>query len=150
MEYPTGIDVALARTTAGSVVLPHGRTPAPLRLSALAPQWSDFLGQVRHAHCAPPPHGRPIAGLSLVRVVLALIFGIPSIRVARKSGHDGLVSHRSAVHAIPICGDKDVPGRSRSCSFDQRRRPETLRTAIATAFLCPTSTTSFLPRVTPV
>ena len=41
-------------------------------------------------------------------------------------------------------------GRSHSCSFDHRRRPEMLRTAIATAFFCPTSTTSFLPRVTPV
>src|SRR6266568_8091353 len=39
---------------------------------------------------------------------------------------------------------------SHSCSFDQRRRPETLRTAMATAFFWPTSTTSFFPRVTPV
>src|SRR5712691_5765208 len=39
---------------------------------------------------------------------------------------------------------------SHSFSFDHRRRPETLRTAIATAFFWPTSTTSFLPRVTPV
>ena len=39
---------------------------------------------------------------------------------------------------------------SHSCSFDHRRRPETFRTAIATAFFCPTSTTNFLPRVTPV
>jgi hypothetical protein len=36
---------------------------------------------------------------------------------------------------------------SHSLSFDQRRRPETFRTAIATAFFWPTSTTSFLPRV---
>jgi len=40
--------------------------------------------------------------------------------------------------------------RSHSFNFDHRRRPETLRTAMATAFFCPTSTTSFLPRVTPV
>jgi hypothetical protein len=40
--------------------------------------------------------------------------------------------------------------RSHSCSFDHRCRPEMLRTAIATAFFWPTSTTSFLPRVTPV
>ena len=39
---------------------------------------------------------------------------------------------------------------SHSRNFDQRRRPETLRTAMATAFFCPTSTTSRLPRVTPV
>jgi multidrug efflux pump subunit AcrB len=31
--------------------------------------------------------------------------------------------------------------------LDQRCRPETFFTAIATAFFCPTSTTSFLPRV---
>src|SRR4051812_19865737 len=31
-----------------------------------------------------------------------------------------------------------------------RRRPDTLRTAITTAFFWPTSTTSRLPRVTPV
>jgi hypothetical protein len=37
-----------------------------------------------------------------------------------------------------------------SFSFDQRRPPEALRAAIATAFFWPTSTTSRLPRVTPV
>jgi hypothetical protein len=39
---------------------------------------------------------------------------------------------------------------SHSASFDQRRRPEALRTAIATAFFCPTMTTSRLPLVTAV
>lgn len=39
---------------------------------------------------------------------------------------------------------------SQSQSFVHRRRPETFRTPIATAFVCPTSTTNFLPRVTPV
>ena len=39
---------------------------------------------------------------------------------------------------------------SHSFSFDHRRRPETLRTAIATAFFWPTNTTSRFPRVTPV
>ena len=39
---------------------------------------------------------------------------------------------------------------SHSFSFDHRRRPETLRTAIATAFFWPTSTISRFPRVTPV
>ena len=52
--------------------------------------------------------------------------------------------------AMPIGREWDGLGRSHSCSFDQRRRPETLRTAMATAFFCPTSTTSRLPRVTPV
>jgi len=41
-------------------------------------------------------------------------------------------------------------GRNHSCSFDHRRRPEMLRTAIATAFFCPPSTTNRLPRVMPV
>src|SRR5271154_1525768 len=43
-----------------------------------------------------------------------------------------------------------APSRSHSSSFDQRRRPDTLRTAIAMAFFWPTRTTSLLPRVTPV
>jgi NAD(P)-dependent dehydrogenase (short-subunit alcohol dehydrogenase family) len=42
------------------------------------------------------------------------------------------------------------PGSSHSASFDHRRLPETLRTAMAMAFFCPTKTTSCLPRVTPV
>jgi hypothetical protein len=40
-----------------------------------------------------------------------------------------------------------APARSHSSSFDQRRRPETLRTVIAMAFFWPTRTTSSLPRV---
>ncbi len=52
--------------------------------------------------------------------------------------------------AMPMGRERDGPGRSHSCSFDQRRRPETLRTAMATAFFCPTRTTSRLPRLTPV
>jgi hypothetical protein len=36
--------------------------------------------------------------------------------------------------AMPICCERGSPGRSHSCSFDHRRRPETLRTAMATAF----------------
>jgi hypothetical protein len=42
------------------------------------------------------------------------------------------------------------PSLSHSFNFDQRRLPDTFLTAIATAFFCPTSTTSRLPRVTPV
>jgi hypothetical protein len=36
--------------------------------------------------------------------------------------------------AMPICCARGKPGRSHSCSFDHRRRPETLRTAMAIAF----------------
>ena len=46
---------------------------------------------------------------------------------------------------MPISPERDRPGRSHSFSFDQRRRPETLRTAMETAFFCPTSTTRRLP-----
>src|SRR5271166_2472640 len=40
--------------------------------------------------------------------------------------------------------------QSHSFNFDHRRRPDTLCTAMAIAFRWPTSTTSRLPRVTPV
>src|SRR5262249_39914894 len=43
-----------------------------------------------------------------------------------------------------------VPTPSHSRSLDQRRRPETLRTAMAMAFFWPTSTTNLFPRVIPV
>ncbi len=56
----------------------------------------------------------------------------------------------AAQPVTPIGREKDGIERSHSCSLDQRRRPETLRTAMATAFFCPTRTTSRLPRVTPV
>src|SRR6516165_4419200 len=52
--------------------------------------------------------------------------------------------------ATPIRRETGEQGRSHSTNFDHRRRPEALRTAMATAFFCPTSTTSRLPLVTPV
>jgi hypothetical protein len=55
--------------------------------------------------------------------------------------------HRPTLLRSPLT---DVFDASHSPSFDQRRRPETLRTAMAMAFFCPTRTTSRLPRVTPV
>jgi hypothetical protein len=69
-----------------------------------------------------------------------------------------VVEHHDAAGGKPPTGTqptmligRESDGRcSHSCNFDQRRRPETLRTAMATAFLCPTKTTSRLPRVTPV
>ena len=45
--------------------------------------------------------------------------------------------------AMPNCRETGSFGRSHSLSFDHRLRPDTLRTAMATAFFCPTSTTSF-------
>src|SRR5262245_26474948 len=47
-------------------------------------------------------------------------------------------------------GSALTPAFSHSRSFDHRRRPETLRTAIAMAFFWPTHTTSLFPRVMPV
>ena len=59
---------------------------------------------------------------------------------------------RSGSRASPVRSFSGSPAGplNHSSSFDQRRRPEAFRTAIATAFFWPTSTTSRLPRVTPV
>jgi hypothetical protein len=46
-------------------------------------------------------------------------------------------------------GPKRQIGLNHSRSFDHRRRPETFLTAIATAFFCPSRTTTRLPRGTP-
>ena len=48
------------------------------------------------------------------------------------------------------CRAESNGAESHSFNFDQRRRPDTFFTAMATAFFCPTRTTSRLPRVTPV
>jgi hypothetical protein len=62
------------------------------------------------------------------------------------------LSERDLAH--PYCEvaseSRAAPSRSHSSSFDQHRRPDALRTAIAIAFFWPTRTTSLLPRVTPV
>src|SRR5271163_4434343 len=69
------------------------------------------------------------------------------LRVSRTLGRSVNFSE-SAVYEFE---DREgAPSRSHSSSFDQRRRPDTLRTAIAMAFFWPTRTTSLLPRVTPV
>ena len=69
---------------------------------------------------------------------------LPDLASCKKS------SATMAQLAMPNCRETGGFGRSHSLSFDHRLRPDTLRTAMATAFFCPTSTTSFLPRVTPV
>ena len=43
------------------------------------------------------------------------------------------------------CRETSELGRSHAASFDHRRRPDTLRSAMATAFFCATNTTSCLP-----
>ncbi len=62
--------------------------------------------------------------------------------------HDVVYGH--GAHPATAASTPPVAPASHSSSFDQRRRPEALRTAMATAFFCPTSTTRRLPRVTPV
>jgi hypothetical protein len=49
-----------------------------------------------------------------------------------------------------MCLREGALSRSRSSSFDQRRRPERFLTAIGTAFVWPTRATSRLPLVMPV
>jgi hypothetical protein len=57
---------------------------------------------------------------------------------------------RASFPHVVVRSPRTVADCGHSRSFDQRRRPETLRTAMATAFFWPTRTTSRLPRVTPV
>src|SRR5262249_10183846 len=60
-------------------------------------------------------------------------------------------AEREIARPVLVAPDDDArSGRSHSANFDHRRRPETLRTAMAMAFFCPTNTTSCLPLVTPV
>jgi len=63
----------------------------------------------------------------------------------------GIVRKVIAVAELRMrCSISYTGGRSHSANFDHRRRPETLRTAMAMAFFCPTNTTSRFPLVTPV
>jgi hypothetical protein len=62
---------------------------------------------------------------------------------------DLLLSREKSTNRLALFG-LPVGAATHSFSFDHRRRPETLRTAIATAFFWPTSATSRFPRVTPV
>ena len=87
-------------------------------------------------------------------------FGIPAVAFHDASRHlwrgdsdmaqSGHSSSRQQCRAINLPRQLAELGRSQSASFDHRRRPETLRTAMATAFFCPTNTTSRFPLVTPV
>ena len=64
--------------------------------------------------------------------------------------NSALNAQRASITFDEFDDRESAPTRSHSSSFDQRRRPETLRTAIAMAFFWPTRTTRRLPRVTPV
>ena len=73
-----------------------------------------------------------------------------SVRHARRVNGDPWPEDRASLRRFRVPDRSSALRPSHSSSFDQRRRPEALRTAMATAFFWPTSTTSRLPRVTPV
>jgi hypothetical protein len=71
---------------------------------------------------------------------------VSTVQAGSKPLSRGIPQRSSATMAqlaMPNCRETGSFGRSHSLSFDHRLRPDTLRTAMATAFLCPTSTTSF-------
>jgi hypothetical protein len=76
----------------------------------------------------------------------------PAVRATRRLLNQAEEWVRRLGWAIRVPGTATIGFlvRSHSVSFDHRRRPEALRTAMATAFFCPTSTTRRLPLVTPV
>jgi uncharacterized protein (UPF0335 family) len=94
--------------------------------------------------------------------LLDLIPGLWRARACRKQGRrsakpatnfrslNQVCSHRTSITFNGFDDREGVLSRSHSSSFDRRRRPETLRTAMEIAFFWPTRTTSLLPRVTPV
>jgi hypothetical protein len=101
------------------------------------------------------PFYRPIRGMiqkskATVRSRFWFAFFFGSLRWPRYVEAVAAFPAAMAQPAVPICRETGCPGRSHSDSFDHRHRPEMLRTAMATAFFCPTNTTSRFPRVTPV
>ena len=112
----------------GSV--PHCRERTPDRGALLQPGVAARSLDVRHGRADDP-------------LIISRRLSITTI--ARR-----LLGQQPEERATPLPALPTPGSPSHSLSFDQRRRPETLRTAMATAFFCPTSTTSRLPRVTPV
>ena len=111
------------------------------------------------AHIRLPPdyriHGCPRGQDCALRRTLSLAFLSPALAKAAIDGAAARLRRQAIAIALHLAaearaGARDAPSRTHSSSFDQRRRPDTLRTAIAMAFFWPTRTTSRLPRVTPV
>src|SRR5262249_441941 len=77
---------------------------------------------------------------------------VPNFRVSLQGGSPvkPLLDSEAAELAVLRNHNFSLLIMSHPPSFDQRRRPDALRTAMAIAFFCPTSTTNRLPRVTPV
>jgi len=94
---------------------------------------AEYIGYGRDL----PLNSHPQQTLSQVR--WSIVQGHPS--EARSGPSSNVIRTIFYIYARPA---------NLSFNFDHRRRPDTLRTAIATAFFWPTSTTSRLPRVTPV
>ena len=140
-----------------------------------APGWNDRIGSIRDIRDGRTPqsstihqpsgsadcaNSTPVKSIARVREILARRSLPQCVRALKCEHRSQLAQHRqaseSAGFTMPqpvfdfVAGERNVPSRSHSPSLDQRRRPDTLRTAIAMAFFCPTSTTSRLPRVMPV
>ena len=63
-------------------------------------------------------------------VVILPIVQFGDVLYPSRTHKQALIGHGDLTREVPFAGR----GRSHSSSFDQRRRPETLRTAMATAF----------------
>jgi len=119
-ELTLFVDVVLAGTTAGPVVLPHVRTPAPIRLPALAPQWSDFLGQVHRAHCTRPPQVEgPTSGPRTTARTRKASHGLWSLsgHCFRRAGGSGRLQRASR---CPVSRTTRAPCRSMIRAVGQR------------------------------
>jgi hypothetical protein len=131
-------------------ILPPGRNPSRLDPASAGRGRSRYSRLARRSSGRPAPARSAMTATPLSRAAQRL--NAPSrpdkAQDARHRG-PGAAQPRHATGT----GDRDQwPSRpaSHSRSFDQRERPEALRTAMAMALRCPVSTTSFLPRVMPV
>jgi len=91
-----------------------------------------------------PDSRRPLDATAVgAMIALSMLWGFQQVAIKLTAPDISLVMQaglRSVIAGLP----------SHSSSFDQRRRPDTLRTAMATAFFWPTRTTNCFPLVTPV
>jgi hypothetical protein len=132
-SMPTGYTAKPSRTS-GSAQISIIRRSAVLNIAvdAFARKQHRFISTVRPANRGSVQVGNTIEP--------------PDLRILQTKKSSATMAQL----VRPNCRETGGFGRSHSLSFDHRFRPDTLRTAMATAFFCPTSTTSFLPRVTPV
>jgi hypothetical protein len=107
------------------------------------------VAEIRAEHDHVPGNGFPV-GTTCHTVPAMPIRPLENASLDCFLRRAALISCLSPLFAATVPQLPEAAGRSHSWSFDQRRRPETFRTAIATAFFWPTRTTSLLPRVTPV